>query len=281
MNKLFFGMGNAKLSKAIATFSLPAGFTCPFAYKCLSKTNKFTGKLTEGKNTCFRCYSAVEESVFKSVRESRWKNFELLKQTKGIRNKVELIQRSLPLGIGVVRVHASGDYYSEEYFLAWLNVALNNPLTVFYSYTKALPFWVKYKKHIPPNFRLTASVGGTHDYLIKKHKLKYAEVVFSVEEAEQKGLEIDHDDFHAYNSTKSFCVLLHGKQKANSVAGEALKKLKKQGLGFYNESSKNLLSKEIKPVKIYVPFMSVKSSSVKRNWFVNKTNKTNKIYENK
>lgn len=29
MTKLTFGKGNAKLDKAIITFSLPAGYTCP------------------------------------------------------------------------------------------------------------------------------------------------------------------------------------------------------------------------------------------------------------
>jgi phospholipid/cholesterol/gamma-HCH transport system ATP-binding protein len=36
---LSFGHGNAKLDKEIYTFSLPSGWTCPFAEQCLAKVN--------------------------------------------------------------------------------------------------------------------------------------------------------------------------------------------------------------------------------------------------
>ena len=81
--------------------------------------------------------------------------------------------------------------------------------------------------------------------------MKFAEIVFSVKEAKQKGLEIDHDDSLAYGSSKSFALLIHGTQPAGSDAGKALSALKKQGLGFYNEETKKINEQE-KQVKIYV-----------------------------
>ena len=69
---LKFGQGNAKLDKAIATFSIPAGHTCPGADKCMARANRLTGKISDGKSQEFRCFSASSEAAFSSVRESRW-----------------------------------------------------------------------------------------------------------------------------------------------------------------------------------------------------------------
>jgi hypothetical protein len=248
--RLNFGLGNAKLSKAIATFSLPAGHSCPFAKECFSKSDRLTGKITDGKDMKFRCFAASEECVFTSARTSRWNNFKLLKQTNSLEEMANLIQRSLPFGIGIVRVHPSGDFYNETYFLAWLNVALNNPMLIVYGYTKCLKYLIKYKKNIPSNFRFSASKGGKLDNLISKHHLRSAEVIFSTEEARRRNLPIDHDDSEAIYGTTDFLLLLHGMQPINSEASKALSQLKKQGLGAYNEKTQQVRMET--PVKIYV-----------------------------
>jgi len=247
--KLHLGRGNVKISDAIYTFSLPAGFTCPFAKECLSKANRFTGKIIDGKHCKFRCFAATQECRFPSIRKSRWANFDLLKG-KSLADMAGLIQYSLPQGIGMVRVHISGDFFKESYFLAWLNIALNRPETVFYGYTKATKYLVKYKKHIPHNFRFTASKGGTCDNLIAKHKLKSVEVVYSIAEAEQKGLELDHDDSHAYSGKDSFALLIHSTQPEGSLAAKAWKSLITQGIGGYNQAKKD--AKNTSDVQIYI-----------------------------
>jgi hypothetical protein len=254
--KLVFGRGNAKLSTAIVTFSLPAGHSCPFALDCLSKADRLTGKITDGKATVFRCFAASQEALFGNVRRSRWDNYEMLKEAKSVEKMMALIQDSLPKGYTYVRVHVSGDFYSERYFLAWLNIALNNPLMVFYGYTKATPFLVKFKQYIPRNFRFTASKGGTRDNLISKHRLKSAEVVYSVKEAADKGLQIDHDDSHAIMSDHSFALLIHGTQPAKSKAAAAWEKVKKT-VGGYGEGSKRYgMGEKKKKLVTYITFNS-------------------------
>jgi hypothetical protein len=238
MLKLTFGIGNSKLSDFIATFSLPAGWTCPCAKECLSKSDRFTGNITDGINSRFRCFAASGEARATTVRVARWRNFEALKKAKTIQNMANLIQCSLPFGVQKIRMHVSGDFFSEEYFLAWLNVAINNPAVTFYGYTKRCSFMVKYRKKTPANFILTASKGGTEDALIEKHKLKYAEVVFSPEEARRKGLELDHDDSHAFNGNKPFALLLHGTQPKGSLAGEAWKEIMRL-IGGYSRNKRN------------------------------------------
>lgn len=254
---LKFGSGNAKLSTGIATFSLPAGHSCPFAKECLSKANRLTGKIIDGQHCKFRCFAASQECAYPSVRKSRWFNFDALRGlTEG--RMTDLLHRSVPKGHGFVRVHVSGDFFSEKYFISWLNVALNNPLITFYGYTKALPFLVKFKDYIPRNFRFTASRGGTCDSLIGKHKLRSAEVVFSVKEAEQKGLEIDHDDSHAITGEKSFALLIHGTQPAGTEASKAWEKVKKT-IGGYSEGGKR---SKMAGEKKAVVFVSVKDGKV-------------------
>ena len=252
MLKLHFGLGNAKLAEFIATFSLPAGWTCPCANECLSKSDRFTGRITDGPETRFRCFAATNESRATTVRNARWRNFELLKKARTVQGMADLIQRSLPFGVQKIRMHVSGDFFSEVYFLAWLNVAANNPAILFYGYTKRCGFMAKYAKQMPENFRLTASLGGKEDSLIVKHNLKYAEVVFSTEEARRKGLEIDHDDSHAFTGDKPFALLLHGTQPKSTPAGEAWIIIRKT-IGGYDRNKTNMRNaRPEKPVKVVI-----------------------------
>lgn len=264
-NTLSFSIGNAKLSKAIGTFSLPAGHTCPFAKNCLSTVDRNTGKLMDGKHCQFRCFAASAEARLTNVRESRWNNYELLLKNETIQGMGQLIQDSLPAGIYIIRIHASGDFFSEKYFLAWLNVAINNPHIIFYAYTKATPFMVKYKKQIPHNFRITASKGGSCDHLIEKHKLRYAEVVLSVKEAEDKKLELDFDDSHAYGGNKSFALLIHGTQPEGTLASKAWQLIKKTIGGYSENNNHNIIHERklivhvnIKNNKTYIPIQTGK-----------------------
>ena len=234
MLKLTFGIGNAKLSKDTAIFSLPAGHSCPFASLCLSKADKLTGKLTDGAKNLYRCYAASAENLFSNIRVSRWRNFEALRGAGDIQAMTKLIQRSLPnKGIKLCRIHSSGDFFSQAYFDAWLAVAKSKPDLIFYAYTKALPFWVKRLTEIPDNFRLVASLGGTKDDMIERHNLRHVRVVFTEQEAALANLPIDHDDKLAWSSHQNFAILLHGTQPAGTPASKALHQLRKQKKGGY------------------------------------------------
>ena len=81
---------------------------------------------------------------------------------------------------------------------------------------------------LAPNLILTASRGGHFDSKIEENAFKCAEVVFSEQEATDKGLEIDHDDWHAAFGKESFALLLHGVQPKGSEASKALSEIKKQ-----------------------------------------------------
>lgn len=253
MSLLKFGKGNAKLGKNVYTFSLPSGFTCPGANECLSKSDKITGKITDGKETKFRCFSASQEALYKNVREQRWYNFELLRNSvKEVVNgceddKVEmihsLINKSIPAKANIIRIHVAGDFYNQNYFDAWMWAAKNNPEKTFYFYTKSLNCWINRLDYVGrgnkpgtiANFVPTASFGGRYDDLIGEYKLRYAKVVYTEKEAQ--ALEIDHDDTHAMKHGKSFALLLHGTQPKGSDASNALQVLKAQGKAGYSKKT--------------------------------------------
>lgn len=232
--KLSFGKGNAKLASGIATFSLPSGFTCPMALHCLSRSNQETGKITDGAETTFRCFSASQEAVFPNVRRARWSNFKALSAFgKDYSAMADFIHASLPTQ-NIVRIHVAGDFFSQSYFDAWLEVAKRNPNKIFYAYTKSLTFWVARLLEIPENFKLNASLGGKEDHLILKYALKSAVVIFTEAEAGDK--QIDHDDTLAFKQDKPFALLLHGVQPKGSKASTALRAL--NGKGSYRKDSR-------------------------------------------
>jgi hypothetical protein len=148
----------------------------------------------------------------------------------------------------LVRIHESGDFWTENYMRAWIMVAQGRPQQRFYAYTKSLGMWLTLKDIIPPNFYLTASQGGTLDYLIPKYPevfQRIAYVVYTEEEAQERGLSIDHDDSHCLGD-KPFALLVHGSQRAGSDAMKALTQRKKEGkfVG-YGKSRKVIICKPL------------------------------------
>lgn len=227
---LSFTTGNTKLQKmGTVGFSLPAGYTCPFAKVCKSIAHKKGGKFKSGKSIKdygdIRCYAASREVMYPNLRKKRWRNFDLLKQAGSAEGMAELIIKSIKFHeqnnppIRTLRIHDSGDFYDQNYFDAWIHTVEKFPRILFYAYTKALPLWQKRKGEIPKNLRLIASEGGTHDHLIGKEGFRKAVIVKDQGEAIEKRLNIDIDDFLAAFGDRDFALLLHGTQSKESGMG--------------------------------------------------------------
>ena len=179
---------------AVYEWNLPSGFSCPFAVECLVKVDRVTGKF-DNKSKSYRCYSAMQER-FPAVREHRWKNFDFLRNG-GI--------PEIPKTATAVRIHMSGDFYSQEYFDMWLKICELNPSVEFWAYTKSVNYWVNRLNDIPDNLTLTASLGGKHDNLVYKHNLKNVEIIKKIGDA--KGRPIDERDNQARIKNINFCLL--------------------------------------------------------------------------
>ena len=237
---LKFGRWDRKAK--VYSLDLLSGWSCPFAKDCKSKVYE-TGELTEkgnkqtylqdGKDTIFRCFSASQEVLLPNVYNKRKANYDALRSAESQLELQRMLGQALPIDAGIVRIHVGGDFFNRDYMLAWATIAEANPNTLFYAYTKSLRWWVELREYIDglDNFVLTASRGGSEDHLIKEHGLREAVVVYSEEQADMLGLEIDHDDSHAALNGGDFALLIHGTQPKGSEAGKAVRELK--GVGSY------------------------------------------------
>ena len=222
-------LGNSKLKTPTLIFNLPAGHCCPFAKDCFTCADRKTGKITDGKDQKFRCFGASAECRYPALRKLVWSNYDQISACKSSKQIYNLINESIPKNnYGLFRIHATGgDFFSRPYFNAWKQIALDHPNTLFYAYSKAIS--VVTWKDLPDNMKIIASRGGKQDHLIDRYKLRSVRVVFTQKEADDLGLEVDHDDTHVWNYNKDFALLIHGVQQKNSRGAKVLAENRKTG----------------------------------------------------
>lgn len=84
------------------------------------------------------------------------------------------------VGGSAVRIHDSGDFFSDEYVLAWVNVARAVPDVLFYAYTKEVSRFRRLLgergEKAPVNFRYLYSMGGKEDHLVDPDVDRHADV---------------------------------------------------------------------------------------------------------
>ena len=173
--------GNRELrADGIFTWTLPA----------------LAAKLSTGKNmlvcpsagVCAQlCYARSGTYNFSNVKKAHTRNLEsIVDDPEGWKNQLtnELKAKRYQGGKSV-RIHDSGDFFTEQYFLLWLDIAKENPHVFFYAYTKEVAM---VKKHeLPDNFVIIFSMGGTQDHLVDKEKDRHADVFPSIEALEEAG----------------------------------------------------------------------------------------------
>ena len=234
--KRWLGQKIGRSTAKVYSFDILSGVDCPFAHNCKSQAEEQADgsrRIKDGPHTKFRCFSASQEVLFTNTYKSRKRNHDAIHALETSDDMADGLCAALPKDARVIRIHVSGDMFSHKYFMAWIKVAERNPTMLFYAYTKSLTYWVRSRDRVPANLVLTASYGGRDDHLIAEHGLRSAKVVFSQQEADDLGLEVDHDDNHACDPAKahqSFALLIHGVQPKGSKAAEALKILKKEAV---------------------------------------------------
>ena len=128
--------GNKKLGRKIYAFDLPAIVSCP-DYKSCFKT----------------CYANKKSFIWKSAKQSNTKNFAIaIHDIKYL--QAELINEIIKKKIKTIRIHSSGDFFSKEYFIMWINIANRFPDINIFTYSKA-PQIKGYK--LPDNFNIINS----------------------------------------------------------------------------------------------------------------------------
>jgi hypothetical protein len=114
-NRLRFG--NTKLYK-ILIFDLPAGKSCLNCSSCAS-----------------RCYAKKAEVQHPETEIFRATNFHLVKNNLKFLKNI-LVKQLSKTSIPTVRIHASGDFYSQGYIDMWDSIISSFPTINFYAYTK-------------------------------------------------------------------------------------------------------------------------------------------------
>lgn len=128
-------------------FSIPAVKTCPYATEhCKSA-----------------CYALKAERCYKSAKNSRESNYNATLSADFAPAMASLIRATVARKSYasakkiVVRIHESGDFYSQDYFNSWLEIATacaDLSRVVFVAYTKSLP----YVHDIPANMVIRSSI---------------------------------------------------------------------------------------------------------------------------
>jgi len=76
-----------------------------------------------------------------------------------------------------VRIHDSGDFFSEDYLEMWMKIIRSASHVGFYAYTKEVTMFRKIvEPNCPSNFRYLYSMGGKEDYLVDKERDRHADV---------------------------------------------------------------------------------------------------------
>ena len=173
--------GNRELkADGIFTWSLPA----------------LAAKLSTGKNmlvcpsagVCANlCYARSGTYNFSNVKAAHTKNLELILDNPiGWKNRLkEELKTKRYQGGKSVRIHDSGDFFSDAYFELWLDIITDNPDVFFYAYTKEVAMVKRYE--LPKNFVIIFSMGGMQDHLVDKENDRHADVFPSLEALQEAG----------------------------------------------------------------------------------------------
>lgn len=188
---------NSKLKKDnIGVFKLPAVKSCPFRGECTEY-----------------CYATVGTFRFGNVEAFMERSFELAQSDKFVETMAKEIQEAkFSHGMQILRVHSSGDFFNQEYFDKWMELAELFPDVTFYSYTKSLPY-LKWEEH-PDNFIIIQSFGGRLDDEIDLNR-KHAKVFPSWKDLSSAGyVNASHSDMVAVDErVTKIGLVAHGVKK--------------------------------------------------------------------
>ena len=139
------------------------------------------------------CFATRGFYVQHHVQRAQLKRFELTKTDQFVSTISKEIKRKR---LERVRIHDSGDFYSREYAMKWVDIANRNPNVTFYTYTKAVSLFKELIKNnlLPQNFIAVLSFNGKEDNLIDINTDRHSKVFESVEELQAEGYVDAHED---------------------------------------------------------------------------------------
>lgn len=192
INPLRLVADNSKL-KGISIFDMPAVKTCINCDDCKAK-----------------CYAMKSQRMYPDTAMLRETNLQLFLNSSELLFK--LICNQLDSGnIKVVRLHSSGDFFSQEYIDFWYSIIVLYKDIKFYTYTKADTFFNFERIESLSNFNLIRSyIGykinfGSIEYCNKLHKEYNA---FICPATTTKGVKCGKDCSYCVTN-KNVCFIEH------------------------------------------------------------------------
>lgn len=193
---LKWSTGNTKLKKLdTISFNLPAfrsadGFAvCPKAGACATL-----------------CYARQGHYIMPHVAATR--EFNLAIARKDLNEFGQLLKIDLgKIKNKIIRVHDSGDFFSQEYLDTWFAAAKEFKKKKFYAYTKSLHLDFSKK---PKNFQIIQSVGGLLDAQINRKK-SHSRIFESVTARKAAGyVDGNKNDKPAIDGVRKIGLVYHG-----------------------------------------------------------------------
>ena len=187
----------------LVSFNLPAIKACPGAGAC--------------KGVCYATQGRIAIGSAAAVREQNHHDSQVILDLLGpaaLAVELEaLVQASKPRkGQLWVRIHDSGDLYSQSYIDAWVQVIKAMPEVSFYAYTKSLHLDLSELEALP-NMMLVQSVGGKHDSKIDKSK-PHSRIFTTHEDRIKAGyLDGNESDMPAMMGETNIGLVYHGTRK--------------------------------------------------------------------
>ena len=180
-----------KLNKVkVVAFNLPPVKTCPQAKQCIRG-----------------CYACQGRYTFKTIRAKLQANLDAANSPVFQASIQTELNKLKPTH---VRLHTSGDIFSQEYLNTWISIANSNSSIIFYAYTKSIEL-VKNTSNIPSNMVFIFSLGGLQDALINPNTDRHARVFPSVEALQASGYtDASKDDLLAIGSNHRIGLVYHG-----------------------------------------------------------------------
>lgn len=128
------------------------------------------------KENCLKCYARKAEKCYPNVLPFRKRNYKASLENSFVDQINAEIKKSK---YNIIRPHASGDFYSQEYIEKWTTIAIQNPDKKFYAYTKNKKYFDFKKLESLPNVNIIDSITsegynyGSKDYCDKLIKQGY------------------------------------------------------------------------------------------------------------
>ena len=216
MATVFLSAGNSKLDKTgkalgrkIVAFNLPPDSSFTVKGK---KHNTCPGALHCRKD----CYAKQGRFTMPAAMRVRRENLAASLSPDFVALFLAALDASKA---NTVRVHDSGDFYSQDYLDAFFTIAKARPNVLFYAYTKSLHLnW----SATPGNFRITQSMGGRYDNDLDPD-FPHSRIFATHEEREAAGyVDGNIHDGPAINGLVQIGLVYHGTRRMSEELAEHL-----------------------------------------------------------